>query len=150
MPSERVTNRENYATKAEIVAVFVALTAIIGFTYFTAHRAAASTLSDPDFRHLVQPNSTKSLFKTEYLYVPLLFQVVAWLGVGTSLLPFSIQESWLLMTHRLSRRSLYCLLVFCSIVSAAIYSHSSNAMRAASVTVPINHSSSTSFPDSPK
>jgi len=150
MPNKRATNSENSATKAEIVVVFVALTAIIGFSYFTAHHAAVSTLSDPAFRHLVTPESTKPLFKTEYLYVPLLFQIVAWLEVGSSLLPVSIQESWLLVTHRLSRPSLYFLAVFCSPISIVIYSHSSNALRAASATVPIDHSSSTPSPDSPK
>jgi hypothetical protein len=65
------------ATKAEIVIVLVAVSAIIGFSYFTAHHAAANTPPDPVFRHLVRPESTKPLFKTEYLYVPLLFQCVA-------------------------------------------------------------------------
>jgi hypothetical protein len=73
---------QHAATKAEIVIVFVAVRAIIGFSYFTAHHAAANTPTDPVFRHLVRPESTKPLFKTEYLYVPLLFQVIAWVGRG--------------------------------------------------------------------
>jgi hypothetical protein len=150
MPNERATGSENSATKAEIVVVFVALSAIIGFSYFTAHHAAAHTLPDPAFRHLVRPESTKLLFKTEYLYVPLLFQIVAWLGVGASLLPVSIQESWLLMTHRLRRLPLYLAVAFCTLIWVGIYSHSSRALSAASAPVPIDQSSSTSSPDSPK
>ena len=91
MPNECATNGHP-ATKAEIVIVFVALSAIIGFSYYTAHHAAANTPPDPVFRHMVRPESTKPLFKTEYLYVPLLFQIVAWLSVGASLLPVSIQR----------------------------------------------------------
>jgi len=150
MPNERATKSENSATKAELVVVFVALTAIIGFSYFTAHHAAANTLTDPLFRHLVRPESTKLLFKTEYLYVPLLFQIVAWLGVGASLLPVSIQESWLLMTHRLRRLPLYLSVAFCSLIWVGIYSHSSNALRAASAPVPSDQSSLASSPNSPK
>jgi hypothetical protein len=125
------------------------MSAIIGFSYFTAHHAAANTPADPVFRHLVRPESTKPLFKTEYLYVPLLFQFGAWLAVGGSLLPASIQEAWLLRTQCLRRRGLYFLLVFCSLASAGIYWNSSNAlMRAASAPVSIDHSSSTSAPNS--
>jgi hypothetical protein len=141
--------RPDGATKAEIVIVFVAVSAIIGFSYFTAHHAAANTPPDPVFRHLVRPESTKPLFKTEYLYVPLLFQIVAWLGVGASLLPASIQESWLLTTHCLRRPYLYFTVAFCSLIWVGIYWNSSNAlMRAASAPVPIDHSSSTSAPNS--
>jgi uncharacterized membrane protein len=104
------------ATKAEIVIVLVAVSAIIGFSYFTAHHAAANTPPDPVFRHLVRPESTKPLFKTEYLYVPLLFQCVAWLSVAASLLPASIQESWLLRTHCLRRLYLYFTVAFCSLI----------------------------------
>ena len=138
------------ATKAEIVVVFVAVSAIIGFSYFTAHHAAANTPPGPIFRHLVKPESTKPLFKTEYLYVSLLFQVIAWLAVGASLLPASIQESWLLQTHRLRRRYLYFILAYCSLISAGIYWNSSNAlMKAASAPVSIDQSSSTSAPNNP-
>ena len=144
------SKRQDAATKAEIVIVFVAVSAIIGFSYFTAHHAAANTLPDPLFRHLVSPESTKPLFKTEYLYVPLLFQFGAWLALGASLLPASIQDSWLLRTHCLRRRVLYFILAFCSLVSAGIYWNSSNAlMRAATAPVSIDHSSSTSAPNSP-
>lgn len=144
------SNRQDAATKTEIVIVFVAVSAIIGFSYFTAHYAAANTPADPVFRHLVRPESTKPLFKTEYLYVPLLFQFIAWLAVGASLLPANIQGSWLLATtHRLRRRSLYSILAVCSLMSAGIYWNSSNAlMRAASAPVSIDHSSSTSAPNS--
>ena len=143
MPNECAT------TKAEIVIVFVAVSAIIGFSYFTAHHAAANTPPDAIFRHLVKPESTKPLFKTEYLYVPLLFQFIAWLAVGASLLPASIQESWLLQTHRLRRRYLYFILAYCSLISAGIYWNSSNAMSAASAPVSIDQSSSASAPNSP-
>ena len=144
------SNSQHAATKAEIVIVFVAVSAIIGFSYFTAHHAAANTPTDPVFRDLVSPESTKPLFKTEYLYVPLLFQFVAWLTVGASLLPARIQERWLLNTHRLRRRHLYFVLAFCSLASAGIYWNSSNAlMRAASAPVSLDQSSSTSAPNSP-
>jgi uncharacterized membrane protein len=144
------SKRQDAATKAEIVIVFVAVSAIIGFSYFIARHAAANTPTDPVFRHLVRPESMKLLFKTEYLYVPLLFQFIAWLAVGASLLPASIQESWLLQTHRLRRRYLYFILAFCSLISAGIYWNSSNAlMRAASAPVSIDQSSSTSAPNSP-
>ncbi len=144
------SNSQHAATKAEIVIVFVAVSAIIGFSYFTAHHAAANTPTDPVFRDLVSPESTKPLFKTEYLYVPLLFQFGAWLALGASLLPASIQDSWLLRTHCLRRRVLYFILAFCSLVSAGIYWNSSNAlMRAATAPVSIDHSSSTSAPNSP-
>jgi len=144
------SKRQDAATKAEIVTVFVAASAIIGLGYFTAHHAAANTPADPAFRHLVSPESTKPLFKTEYLYVPLLFQFGAWLTVGASLLPARIQERWLLTTHRLRRPHLYFLLAFCSLVAAGIYWNSSNALtRAASAPVSVDHSSSTSAPNSP-
>jgi hypothetical protein len=148
MPNECATNGHP-ATKAEIVIVFVALSAIIGFSYYTAHHAAANTPPDPVFRHMVRPESTKPLFKTEYLYVPLLFQIVAWLSVGASLLPVSIQESWLLRTHCLRRPSLYFTVAFCSLVWAGIYWNSSNALRATSAPVSIDQSSSTSAPGGP-
>jgi hypothetical protein len=137
------------ATKAEIVIVFVAVSAIIGFSYFTAHHAAANTPPDPIFRHLVKPESTKPLFKTEYLYVPLLFQVIAWLAVGASLLPARIQEQWLLNAQRWRRSHLYFILAYCSLISAGIYWNSSNAMSAASAPVSIDQSSSASAPNSP-
>jgi hypothetical protein len=141
------SNSQHTVTKAEIVMVFVAVSAIIGFSYFIAHHAAANTPPDPTFRHLVRPESTKPLFKTEYLYVPLLFQFIAWLTVGASLLPASIQESWLLKTQRWRRRYLYFVLAYCSLISAGIYWNSSNAlMRAASAPFSINQSSSTSAP----
>lgn len=63
------SNRQGAATKTEIVIVFVAVSAIIGLSYFTAHYAAANTPADPVFRHVVRPESTKPLSKTEYLYV---------------------------------------------------------------------------------
>jgi hypothetical protein len=144
MPNECAT------TKAEIVIVFVAVSAIIGFSYFTAHHAAVNTPADPVFRHLVRPESTKPQFKTEYLYVPLLFQVIAWLALGASLLPASIQESWLLNTQRWRRSHLYFVVVFCLLLSAGIYWNSSNAlMRATSAPVSLDQSSSTSAPNSP-
>jgi hypothetical protein len=130
------------ATKAEIVIVFVAASAIIGFSYFTAHHAAANTPPDPIFRHLVKPESTKTLFKTEYLYVPLLFQVIAWLAVGASLLPARIQVQWLLNAQRWRRSHLYFILAYCSLISAGIYWNSSSAMSAASAPVSIDQSSS--------
>jgi hypothetical protein len=126
------------------------VSAIIGFSYFTAHHAAANTPPDPAFRHLVNPESTKPLFKTEYLYVPLLFQFGAWLTVGASLLPARIQERWLLNAHRLRRRHLYFVLAFCSLASAGIYWNSSNAlMRAASAPVSLDQPGSISAPTSP-
>ena len=144
------SKRQDAATTAEIIIVFVVVSAIIGFSYFTAHHAAANTPPDSAFRHLVSPESTKPLFKTDYLYVPLLFQFVAWLTLGGSLLPARIQERWLLNTHRLRRRHLYFVLAFCSLASAGIYWNSSNAlMTAASAPVSIDHSSSTSAPNSP-
>ncbi len=144
------SKRQDAATKAEIVIVFVAVSAIIGLSYLTAHHAAANTPPDPAFCHLMSPESTKPLFKTEYLYVPLLFQFVAWLTVGASLLPARIQERWLLNTHRLRRRHLYFVVAFCSLASAGIYWNSSNAlMRAATAPVSIDHSSSASAPNSP-
>ena len=139
------SKKQDAATKAEIVIVFAAVSAIIGFSYFTAHHAAANTPTDPDFRHLVRPESTKALFKTEYLYEPLLFQFIAWLAVGASLLPGSIQESWLLTKHRLTRRSLFFVLAYCSLISVGICWNSANALtRAATSPVSIDHSSSTS------
>ena len=122
-------------TKAESVVVFIVVSAIMGFSYFTAHHAAANTPADPAFRHLVSPESTKLLFKTDYLYVPLLFQFVAWLAVATSLLPAPIQERWLLNTQPWTRTRLYFLLAFSLLVSAGIYSHASNALSAAAATV---------------
>ena len=144
------SKRQDAATTAEIVIVFVVLSAIIGFSYFTAHHAAANTPPDPVFRHLVRPESTKPLFKTEYLYVPLLFQIVAWLSVGASLLPGSIQESWLLRTHCLRRPYLYFTVAFCSLIWGGIYWNSSDALtKAASAPDSIDHASSRSAPNSP-
>jgi hypothetical protein len=137
------SKKQDAATKAEIVIVLAVMSAIIGFSYFTAHHAAANTPADPVFRHLVRPESTKPLFKTEYLYVPLLFQFGAWLAVAGSLLPARIQESWLLRTQCLRRLGLYFLLAFSSLISAGIYWNSSNAlMRSASAPVSIDHSTS--------
>jgi hypothetical protein len=112
----RPSKSQHDATKAEIVVVFVAVSAIIGFSYFTAHHAAANTPPGPIFRHLVKPESTKPLFKTEYLYVSLLFQVIAWLAVGASLLPARIQEQWLLNAQRWRRSHLYIILAYCSLI----------------------------------
>ena len=120
------------ATKAEIAMVLFALSVIIGSSYVTADYAATNTPPDPVFRHLVKPESTKSLFKTEYLFVPLLFQAGAWLSVGASLLPVRIQESWLLTTHGLRRPALYFSVVFCLLAWAGIYGNSSNSLRATS------------------
>jgi len=75
------------ATKTEIAIVLVLASVIIGFSALIAHHAAVNTLPDPTFRDLVRPSSTKPLFKTEYLYVPILFQIFAWLGLIASLLP---------------------------------------------------------------
>jgi hypothetical protein len=97
----------------------------------------------------VKPESTKPLFKTEYLYVPLLFQVIAWLAVGASLLPARIQEQWLLNAQRWRRSHLYFILAYCSLISAGIYWNSSNAMSAALAPVSIDQSSSASAPNSP-
>jgi|SRR3954453_3345067 hypothetical protein len=133
-------NRQHAATKAEIVLVFVAVSAIIGFSYFTAHYAAANTPPDPAFRHFVRPESTKLLFKTEYLYVPLLFQFIAWLAVGASLLPTRIQLSWLLKTQYWRRGYLYLILAYCSLIWVGIYWNSSHAlMKAASAPGSIDH-----------
>jgi hypothetical protein len=129
------SDSQHTATKAETVVVFVVASAIIGFSYLTAHHAAANTPPDPAFRHLVSPESTKPLFKTEYLYVPLLFQFVAWLTLGASLLPTRIQERWLLGTQRWRRPHLYFMLAFCLLFSAVIYWHSSNALSAAAALV---------------
>jgi hypothetical protein len=141
-------NSQHAATKAEIVIAFVTVSVIIGFSYFTVHYAAANTPADPIFRHLVRPESTKPLFKTEYLYVPLLFQVIAWLAVGASLLPTGIQESWLLNTQSRRRSHLYFLVALCLLLSAAIYLNSSNAMMRA-VPVSLDQSSSTSAANGP-
>jgi hypothetical protein len=142
-------NSQRAATKAETAIVFVVVSAIIGFSYFTAHHAAANTPAEPAFRLLVSPESTKPLFKTEYLYVPLLFQFTAWLALVASLLPARIQERWLLTTQQWGRPHLYFILAFCLLVSAVIYSHSSNALSAVSTPVSVDRSRSTSAPSSP-
>ena len=143
------SNSQRAATKAETAIVFVVVSAIIGFSCFTAYHAAANTPADPAFRQLVNPESSKPLFKTEYLYVPLLFQFVAWLALVASLLPARIQERWFLTTQQWGRPHLYFILAFCLLVSAVIYSHSSNAMGAVSAPVSFDRSNSTSVPNSP-
>lgn len=141
------SKRHNAASRAELVIVFAAVSAIIIFSYLTAHHAAENTPSDPAFRDLVRPESTKALFKTEYLYVPLLFQFIAWLALGASLLPARIRESWLLTTYRVTRRSLFFILAYCSLISVGIYSNSSNALTRASSPAAIDHNSSASAPN---
>jgi hypothetical protein len=145
---QEIWRKQAGATKAEIIAVFVTLTAIVVFSYCIAHQAAANTPPDPVFRHLVQSESTKLLFKTEYLYVPLLFQFVAWLSVGVSLLPARIQESWFLKTtQNCQRRYLYFTVAFCSLILAGIHSNSSNALMRTSA-FSIDQSSPTEVPNS--
>jgi hypothetical protein len=133
MSMQGIFRKQVGATRTEIITVFITLTAIVVFSYYMAHQAAANTPSDPVFRHLVRPESTKPMFKTDYLYVPLLFQLVASLSVAVLLLPARIQESWFLMTtHTCQRRYLYLRVVFCLLISAGIHSHSSNAIMRAS------------------
>jgi hypothetical protein len=139
--------RQADATKAEIIIVFVTVTAIVAFSCYIAHHAAANTFPDPVFRHSVQPGSTKTQFKTEYLYVPLLFQFVAWLAVGVSLLPARIQESWFLKTQNWQKRYLYLTVAYCLLISAGIYWNSSNALMRA-LALPIDQSISTEVPNS--
>ncbi|MDR3485781.1 MAG: hypothetical protein P4M05_12820 [Bradyrhizobium sp.] len=145
---QEICRKEAGATRAEIIIVFVTLTATIVFSYYIAHQAAANTPPDPVFRHLVQPESTKPSFKTEYLYVPLLFQFVAWLSVGVSLLPARIQESWFLKTtQNCQRRYLYFTVAFCSLILAEVNSNSSNALMKTSA-FSIDQSSPAEVPNS--
>ena len=48
--------RPDGATKAEIVIVFVAVSAIIGFSYFTAHHAAAPAVLKQVTRNAIIPS----------------------------------------------------------------------------------------------
>ncbi len=145
---QEICRKQACATRAEIITVFVTLTAIVVFSYYMAHQAAANTPPDPVFRHLVRPESTKPLFKTDYLYVPLLFQLVAWLSVGVLLLPARIRESWFLTTtHNCQRRYLYLTVAFCSLILAGIHSNSSNALMRTSA-FSIDQSSPTVVPNS--
>jgi hypothetical protein len=119
------------ATKAEILIVLVLAGLIIGFSALTAHHAAVNTLPDPTFRSLVRPSSTKPLFKTEYLYVPILFQIFPWLGLIASLLPKRFRERWLLMRQDWKRSHLWLVLAWVGIISIGVCWQSANALRAA-------------------
>jgi hypothetical protein len=135
------------ATRAEMIVVFVALIAIFAFSCYISHQAVENTFPDPVFRDLVRPESTKPLFKTEYLYEPLLFQFMAWLSVGAELLPAHIQETWLLKTTPgFPRRSLYFMLAFFSVVSVLMHANCSNAVTKAARS--IDQSISTELPNS--
>ena len=119
------------ATKTEIAIVLVLAGLIIGFSALTAHHAAVNTLPDPVFRELVRPGSTKPLFKTEYLYVPILFQIFAWLGLIASLLPKRFREGWLFMTQDWKRSHLLLVLAWVGIISLGVGWQSAAALRAA-------------------
>jgi len=136
MPEICEDKKQDGATRAEIIAVFATLTAVFAYSCYVAHLAAEITFPDPVFRHLVRPESTKPLFKTEYLYVPLLFQFVAWLAVGVELLPAHILETWFLKTTQgVWRQSLYFLLAFLSGLAVLIHANSSNAVMKAGFSV---------------
>ena len=119
------------ATKTEIAIVLVLASVIIGFSALIAHHAAVNTLPDPTFRDLVRPSSTKPLFKTEYLYVPILFQIFPWLGLLASLLPKRFREGWLLMTRDWKRSHLLLILAWVGIISLGVSWQSATALRAA-------------------
>jgi hypothetical protein len=121
------------ATKAKIVMALVVVTAITGYSYHIAHHAGLNTPPDPFFRELVRPESTKPLFKTEYIYVPLLFQAGIWLVFVMSLLPIGFQYRWLLTTDRPKRIHVYFLIAVCLLAFAGIYENSSDALLKAAI-----------------
>ncbi len=119
------------ATKTEIAIVLVLVSVIIGFSVLTAHHAALNTLPDPAFRELVRPGSTKPLFKTEHLYVPILFQIFASLGLVAALLPRRFREGWFLMTQDWKRIHLLLVLAWVGLISIGVCWQSATALRAA-------------------
>jgi len=71
------------------------------------------------------------LFKTEYLYVPILFQFFAWLGLIAALLPKRFREGWLFMTQDWKRSHLLLVLAWVGIISLGVGWQSAAALRAA-------------------
>jgi hypothetical protein len=75
--------------RAEILAIFVAICAIMAYSVAIARYADLNTLNEPSVRKIVL-----------HAYQGLLFEFVGLFGVGVALLPRHIQENYFYVTER--------------------------------------------------